>query len=444
MSIFLRRNQMRSRPDTVVSPTRILSKIAAGDIHSEAGEMQVQFLKTSGISAQLLRLMENYAEFYWAVAWGSDGEMADRLLAHREKICQIVVGTHFCQTDPNLLERLQGCRGARVVPQSGPGTFHPKVFGFASGNARAAIIGSANFTNAGFGDNVEAALCIEGNTGDPPLDHAMSFVDSLWRKWQTKGEITDEFLEAYRRQYESTALLRVTLQKPPLVPQRRNAAPEHDLLNMDWSGYQTAIQGAPNARTIPTRLGILRQTRTLLDGKAFSELDTIERRAIAGMVDEEQAGVVPSLARLDWKLFGSMLGAGELQKRINANNPHISTALEHIPPQGEVTKDQFDLYCEEFQRAFQDAERQPRVASITRLPALKRPDYFVCVNDENRKGFGHDIGFPPSTLRIDRYWNEVVEPLIQTSWWRMARPPGPSGRLWDGRVAMLDVLYYAD
>ncbi len=369
--------------------------------------------------------------------------MGDHLLRNRAKIHQVLFGTHFCQTDPDLLERLQSCKGARVVPQTGRGTFHPKVFGFASGDRRAAIIGSANFTNAGFGSNIEAAVWLEGRVGDEPLDTALSFVDAQWRQWRTRGQITDEFLAAYRRQYESNARLRQAMERPPFVPRRRGGEPEHDLLNMDWPDYLRVIDEAENAVTIPDRVEILNRTRRLFDGRAFADFNRPERRAVAGMMDKEQAEEA-GLGRLDWRLFGSMLGSGEFQKRINANSRFISAALEHIPPQGEVTKEQFESYCGDFLRAFEDAERQPHVASMTRLPALKRPDYFVCLDARNRVGLGKDVGFAHSRLDITQYWDDVIEPLLQTEWWRKERPPGQNGRLWDGRVAMLDVMYYDD
>jgi len=137
-----------------------------------------------------------------------------------------------------------------------------------------------------------------------------------------------------------------------------------------------------------------------------------------------------------------MLGSGEYQKRINLNNAHISSALEHIPPLGEVTREQFHSYRMEFLRAFVGADRQPDMAIGTRLLAIKRPDYFVCIDSENRKDLGRDIGFAYSTLELEQYWDEVVEPITQTSWWRSDRPQGQSGQLWDGRIAMLDVIYY--
>jgi len=249
--------------------------------------MQVRFLETAEIKDKLLRLMESHDEFHWAVAWGSDGNMADRLLANRTKIRKVVFGTHFCQTDPDLLDRLRRCEGARVVPQTGAGTFHPKVFGFASGDRRAAIIGSANFTKAAVGNNVEAGLYLEGREGDGPIDEALSFVCKLWRKWQVKGAITDEFLAAYRRQHEASRRFQRQLESPPHVPRRRNRPPELDLLEMNWNSYEQTIRGATDADTVRDRLAILVKARQLLDGNRFRDLETHERRAIAGMATAE-------------------------------------------------------------------------------------------------------------------------------------------------------------
>jgi len=406
--------------------------------------MKATFLDTAQVRQQLRRLMKEYDEYFWAVAWGSDGDMADRLLVDPDKIRQLLVGTHFCQTDPALLERLKKCKGARVVAQSGGGTFHPKVFVFAKGSTRAAIIGSANFTNAAFAKNTEAALLLEGSSSDVPLVEAAAFVNAHWLEWEAKGKITDEFLAAYRRQYEATELLRRRLGKPPHIPDRRNGRnPEHDLLKMDWVEFQKSVHTAGNASTISDRLDILSGARRMLDRRSFSQLEPIERRALAGMVDQGQS-IKNGLGHLDWKLFGSMLGAGAFQNRINENDPDICSALDHIPPQGEVTKEHFARYCDSFLRAFSGAERQPRLPSLTRLLALKRPDYFVCLDKRNWKGLGKDIGFPFVNLQIDQYWESVLEPLFETKWWNSPRPAGQSGPLWDGRVAMLDVIYYDD
>jgi hypothetical protein len=57
---------------------------------------------------------------------------------------------------------------------------------------------------------------------------------------------------------------------------------------------------------------------------------------------------------------------------------------------------------------------------------------------------GRNIGFAPTTLDFAKYWQNVIEPIMDAPWWGAARPHGGSGRLWDGRVAMLDAIYYRD
>jgi hypothetical protein len=160
------------------------------------GRMDTKFIETADIRRELLGLMNEYTEYHWAVAWGSSGDIAERLIANRTKIKRILFGTHFCQTDPDLLQDLQHSAWVRVVPQTGAGTFHPKVYCFTSGEKRAVIIGSANFTNAGIGANVEAGVLLTGRTGEKCIDEAFEFVERLWRKWEKKGRITDEFLSA--------------------------------------------------------------------------------------------------------------------------------------------------------------------------------------------------------------------------------------------------------
>jgi len=403
--------------------------------------MKCKFLLTSEIKDRLCHLMDKYEAFHWAVAWGSDGEMADRLLQHEVKISQVIFGTHFCQTDPRLLERLQSSGNVCIVPQAGNGTFHPKVFGFVSGNYGAAIVGSANFTNAGVGGNVEAAIYLEGQTNEEPIAQVLSFVDELWETWKAKGRITNDFLNAYRRQYEANRHLRLQLGNPPRIPQGRTQQAEYNLLEMDWVKYQTAITEAVDESTVRARLDLLGRANDLLNGRRFEELGGLERRAIAGLATRKQIEGTP-VDNVDWAWFGSMLGAGGFQNRINENDSHISTALGLIPSRGAVTRENFEGYRQEFLRGFVNSKRKPDVATATRLLAMKRPDYFVCVDSENERGLGAGLGFAYSTLKLDQYWDLVVEPITQTSWWRVNEPQGQAGLLWQARAAMLDVLYY--
>ncbi|HLH74364.1 MAG TPA: hypothetical protein VFB13_17535 [Reyranella sp.] len=400
--------------------------------------METTFLDTDGIREKLKVLMKEYDEFYWAVAWGSDGPMADRLMRRPAKIVQVVFGTHFCQTDPELLRRLEPYPRAKVMPQSGSGTFHPKVFCFRRGTKLAAIIGSANFTRAASDRNDEAGLFLEGEEGDGPLDDALEYVEGVW---EDADEITPDFVAAYRRRYNATKAARKRLSSPPYIPRRQRGGgqqPVHNILEMDWPEYEQAIRGAADAHTVDGRLALLDTAHELLSGPTrFDSLSESERRAIAGLTrDNEVRGID------DWGWFGSMLGSGDFQNRINENDLHISTALDSIPERGEVTRENYDLFLEEFEQAFATTTRKGDVATASRLLTMKRPDYFICLNRKNRVKLGRDIGFAPTTLDFEKYWTNVIEPLTESPWWQKVRPRGDAGRLWDGRVAMLDTIYY--
>lgn len=73
---------------------------------------------------------------------------------------------------------------------------------------------------------------------------------------------------------------------------------------------------------------------------------------------------------------------------------------------------------------------------------MKRPDQFVCVDERNIRLMSEDLGFAPTTLNFEKYWAEIIEPIMQARWWLVRRPPGTEGRIWDARAAMLDAIYY--
>jgi hypothetical protein len=53
------------------------------------------------------------------------------------------------------------------------------------------------------------------------------------------------------------------------------------------------------------------------------------------------------------------------------------------------------------------------------------------------------LAFSASTLNLENYWERVVEPIGRSPWFNEERPvSGQLADLWDGRVAMLDAIYY--
>jgi hypothetical protein len=360
------------------------------------------------------------------------------LLSKPKKIRNLLIGIHFNQTDPELLRRLSKHEGARIAANIGNGTFHPKIYYFQSGDKAAAIVGSANFTKAGTTNNIEAALLLEGGTGDAHMLGIRQTVESLWARGCS---IDDDFLISYSQSYEVTRRHREALTKPLRTTRPKVNAMHPDLMTKSWRGYVSLIRSSPH-HNLGDRLPLLRKARTLFDGvDSFSELTQDQRKAIAGVIGKRET-FGTELDDHDWGWFGSMFGVGTFRNRLLENDHHLSAALDCIPPTGEVTHDDYWTFIDEFNLAFTGSARKGGVSPASMLLAMKWPDYFVCVNKKNRKRMSDDFGFAPTTLNFEKYWTEIIEPITQAKWWQARRRAGTEGRIWDGRAAMLDAIYY--
>lgn len=400
--------------------------------------MEISLLDAKKVGYKLKELVENFDEFYWAIAWGSDGPLADALLANVNKIRTFLIGIDFYQTSPKLLESLAVTKKVRVALNLTTSTFHPKLYYFQSGQRAAAIVGSANFTKAGTTNNIEAALLLEGQIDEKPLLDIRTLIETLW----PKGEIIDDaFLTSYRLQHVANRRHCEALKKPLRINRATKNATRPDLLTMSWQDFVATISKSPHLH-LDARLNMLIKAQALLNGvNQFSELSLEERKAIAGIIGRNEV-FGNEIDSYDWGWFGSMLGAGTFKNRIAENDPHLSAALDHIPRSGDVSYDDYRSFIDEFLLAFQRAARQGGVPTASRLLAMKRPDTFPCVDSKNIKKMSYDLGFAPTTLNFDKYWTEIVEPITQSNWWQEKRPTGANGRIWDSRAAMLDAIYY--
>ena len=174
---------------------------------------------------------------------------------------------------------------------------------------------------------------------------------------------------------------------------------------------------------------------------SFANLSTAEAKGVAGVLgrlEAEGAG----LDGLDWGWFGSMGGAGTFAKLIGLKDKTLAAALDAIPKRGDVTEAQFDDYFAAFTAAFSKSSRTARLAPATRLLSMKRPDIFVCVNGGNTTGLAAALAFAPTTIKLENYWERVIEPIQQAPWYNTPRPMGREMELWDARVAMLDAIYF--
>ena len=165
------------------------------------------------------------------------------------------------------------------------------------------------------------------------------------------------------------------------------------------------------------------------EGKSFSTFSDTQRKQVAGLIRDEEAV---------WAYFGGMSAAGKFKKQIN--NIHISNALDHIPTKGIVNKKDYDKFTEEFKLAFVDGG--DGIATVSRLLAMKRPDYFICLNSQNRNGLRKDFSLS-SNIRYEEYWNNLITIIIDSVWCSSSCARDNSEKqIWQFRVAMLDIIYY--
>jgi HKD family nuclease len=394
----------------------------------------VNLLTTSaGMSKALRGAMRRYARFRWSVAWASAGfPLFDELLKKRDRVSQLVVGTHFYQTHPDFLEVFVDDAKVHVVLQPS-GVFHPKIYLFE--NSRddwACIIGSPNFTGAAFSANVEVALHFDNTVSGANMDYdaLRKVIDEHWGNGKP---LTKELLDTYRSIWNRKAQLLGQLAgtyggKPgkPIVSVA--------VLKLKWSEFVSRVKSEKH-HALGMRIDVLRGVRAYFRStKHLADLGKDERRRIAGLVGQDQG--------VDWGYFGSMRGAGWFWMAIDANDRNLSAALDEIPSDGLVSKGDYEAFIESFKKA---SPGGVRVAVATRLLCTKRPDTFVCLDNRNRAGLCKAFGITQSNMSYARYWSEIIERVRDAVWWNAPRPSdAEQEEIWMGRTAFLDALYYEE
>lgn len=400
---------------------------------------QTLYLQGKDLEQTVRKLIEKHEELHWAVAWASMGSLARHLLKHQAKVKRFAVGTHFHQTDPDLLEALQGIPGARVVPNSSAGTFHPKIYLFRTGEKFSLVLGSPNFTNAAFSVNHEAALLIEGETSEQLFIDVLKSIKAVWNNAKP---ILDGFLRAYRLKHNATRSVRQDLEEDLPINLPSPNSEYRNLLDDGWAAFVERVKADP-IHNIQGRVAIMDQARVWFSQiPYFADMTEGQRKAIAGTYARNE-NKPPEADNLDWAWFGSMVGAGVFKGLVKSSPDDLSAALDMIPRTGIVNEKDFEAFKVKFINAFGDSERGGGVATASRLLALKRPDYFVCVDSANKKKLSEAIGVKKSHINLESYWSHIIRPLLCSPWWNSTRPTGDlDGRIWDSRMACIDAFCY--
>ena len=375
-------------------------------------------------------LCDKYKHIEIAVAWAGnpkDSMVAKILKKHEKKISKMVVGLHFYQTSPTFIKQYLGNDKVRFMLDDTSGIFHPKVYLFFNDSKDwTAIIGSSNFTYGGFAKNTEANVLIESKDSDKTFfSKTDSFINEAWKKAK---QMTTAELNEYEKCHK--------YQKPNLksLSKVRHVKSGFDTTEMDlmtWDSYVSKVQ---HTEGFEYRIALLDEAHDILSKhKRFQDIDPEVKKCLAGF----RSTMLGGIEEIDWKGFGSN-GLGVYQNAFNTTNV-FAKAIDMIPLEGEVTKQQFETYCKVFLFRWNNP-----LASATRLLCIKRPDTFVCVDSKNKDKLCKAFGIPKNSLTLDTYWEKIVMRVRNASWFNdEGSSHSPMVRkIKKYQVAMLDALYY--
>lgn len=276
-------------------------------------------------------------------------------------------------------------------------------------------------------DNVELGVLMEEKSSDQSstIGSLKQQIEDLWHQAQPfpMNEL-DAYRDRWKRRWSQFSRKR-------LFKKEQNPL-DSPLLRMSWAKLYRTMRGT---RDFSARLEMLRRIREFFHPAIrFNALSLEERRKVAGISADEK--------KVQWRLFGSMAGAIPLKGRIKSNRSEISKALDFIPWEGVVSHQNYEDFINSFREAFSYKKPYNGLATPTRLLALKRPDYFICVDAPNKRGLAKQLGISVSAFKIESYW-ELTTELIDTPWWNSKEPESKTEKAcWRARMAMLDCLYY--
>lgn len=379
----------------------------------------------------LLRLVKTYPNIEFAVAWASTGTLVfEQLIEKRFRIKKAVIGIHFYQTHPDVLDAFVGTKNVRFILQPN-GVFHPKIYIFWNSTYWEALVGSANLTLSALTNNTEAVILISSSDESTPFlkEEVFKLIDRYWLDAVPMDKTKAlKYRASWQRRQPALGRLSGQYGKSKVS----KSPSDSSVMSMSWKQFLSGVK-KDQYHSFDERCKLLQLIQNAFAQHAdFSSMEVGLRKTIAGL---------PNDFNRRWGWFGSMKGNGYYHQAVNNNNRHLSLALDRVSLQGPVSRSQYEGYLEEFIKAF--PKGRYGISTATRLLALKRPDQFVCFDAKNRAALCKDIGIKQTGMDYERYWDEIIERIMDSPWWNSPPPHNEKEKIvWNGRAAMLDAIFY--
>lgn len=377
------------------------------------------------LNACFEKLLSSYKHINIAVAWATDKCSMYKLLCnHEEKISKMIVGLDFSHTTPQFIKKFMLNKKVRFLAMRNH-TFHPKYYFFYNSPSDwSLIIGSANFTEGGFGANMEANTLITSNDCNNDFyEQSVNYINNIWKK---SARLTSTGFNNYKTRFDKQKK-----EHPQVKFQFELTSNSAIIDNLTWEEYVQKVM--KHSSSVKIRLRILERAHELFKQyRSFSDIPEEKRKCIAGIQRE-----LSDMKGVDWGYFGTCSSNGKFKKAIIDNKSKLVKAIDEIPLFGEVTEKQYKKYCKIWRKEYKEP-----VALASRLLALKRPDLFVCINNRNRKALCNEFAISQSSLNLESYWVEIVSRIQSSIWYKDRSKSADNNNLKSYMAAMLDSIYY--
>ncbi|MCC7389313.1 MAG: phospholipase D family protein [Phycisphaerales bacterium] len=380
-----------------------------------------------------------------AVAWARPGWALNELERAGLPV-HALVGRAFDMTHPDALESLMRLGNRTWVAPDSQQLFHPKVYLFLGRDGSNAIVGSVNLTQGAFMSNREAAVHLRLDS-----DAASAWQASM-DQWRSGADpVTSRWLAWYRSVWTDPKSGRFgqlrraeDLEHAPRVRGGGGVAlPE--LLTAAWPDYERMLRHAARTRfdedalfpEDPENLSYtetLRVTRPILR-KPLPDAGTPAFLQLLG------GKTSPPIA--DCGFFGRLTANGQARKEL-ATNAALRRDIDRLLPEVRAAKTDREV-LQAGERLFQSITRRERLrmAVVTRLLTLARPDRFFSLNGASERELAQLLRVSMTSLHTWHGYEAALGQFWSTPWYASGPPRSEESReLWDGRVALIDVLVY--
>lgn len=374
--------------------------------------------------------IKKYQNIRFAVAWASSNhDVFKKLYQHKNKIINSTVGLHFYQTHPDFIENFLDSQDVQFIKNK-KGVFHPKIYFFYNNQKNwACLIGSTNFTHSALTDNDEIMTFIESDNSDL-FENITQILDTYFQK---AFPFKLEDLQGYKNIWEQKKKDKTYNDDNFKAKGQIKPLYMSEILSFNWNDYYAKLSLGNH---FPERLNLLDKSSQYFSNNSFKNMTEEQRKNIAG-INKLSDGI------RDWRLFGGMNMARLFVHRVNDKKKEISESLDYISINSAISRDDYLSYIKYFKKA---SGWGYGISTTSRLLAMKRPDTFFCLTLANEIQLMNKFGIIQSIASLkdyERYWDEIIEPVRQSPWFKSEMPSDKQElRVWHKRVAMMDALFY--